>query len=243
MTQTDTVTHSLLASLDLTNLETDCTTEDVNMLTDAASTRYGPVAGVCVWPKFVRKASSSLMRTGIKVVTVVNFPGGDFPASQVIAETKDAVAQGAEEIDVVIPWKMMLEGHPENVSARVARVKAAADGAPVKAIIESGMLGKEDAIRLATRGAIDGGADFIKTSTGKVPVNATPDAARAILEEIKASGKPIGFKASGGIRTIAAAREYFDLAETIMGKGWATPQHFRIGGSVLLDVLLEELKE
>ena len=151
------------------------------------------------------------------------------------------MTNGADEIDVVVPWKMLLEGHPENVAARVARVKAAADGAPVKAIIESGMLAKAPFIRAATAGAIDGGADFVKTSTGKVPVNATLDAARVIFQELQSSPKCVGFKASGGIRTTKAALEYLTLADEIMGKSWAAPSTFRIGGSVLLPDVLAHL--
>jgi len=241
MTVPDPTIALAISCMDLTNLSDECTSDDIRSLTEQARTPHGNVAAVCVWPKFVRNASGQLRGTGIRVATVINFPGGDQTASQVIAETKEAIARGADEIDVVVPWKMLMEGHPENVSARVARVKAAADGAPVKAIVESGMLAKAELIRLATRGAIDGGADFIKTSTGKAPINATPDAARTILEEIRDSGKPIGFKASGGIRSTKAALEYLEIADAIMGDGWARPTTFRIGGSVLLPDLLKNI--
>lgn len=241
MTTTEHPALQALRSMDLTNLDDACTADDVRNLCRQARTPRGNVAAVCIWPQFVSLARKSLPTNSIKVATVVNFPGGDQPAGDVIALTKQAVADGADEIDLVVPWKLLLEGHPENVSARVARVKANADGAPIKAIIESGMLREPDLIRQATNGAIDGGADFIKTSTGKVPVNATLEAARVILEEIKASGKPVGFKVSGGVRTTEAAIEYLALSQEIMGQGWATPDHFRIGGSALLPALLDSL--
>lgn len=241
MAPTDTPALRALLAMDLTNLEADCTSDDIRDLAEAARTRHGKVAALCVWPQFVRQAASAMAGSGVEIATVVNFPGGDQPARDVIDMTKEAVACGATEIDVVVPWKMLLEGHPENISARVARVKTASDGACVKAIIESGMLRQPNLIRDATHGAIDGGADFVKTSTGKVPVNATPDAARIILEEIKASGKSVGLKVAGGIRTTEDAAEYLAIADDIMGPGWTTRDTFRIGGSSLLPDLLKTL--
>ena len=230
-----------LAALDLTNLNDDCTDADVDILVEKALTPHGPVAAVCIWPRFVTRAKAALRNAPVKVATVVNFPSGTEPASQVIAATEKAIEDGADEIDVVIPWPALLEGHPENIPARIARVKRAANDALVKAIIESGML-SPDLIREATKGAIDGGADFVKTSTGKVPVNATPEAARIILEEIRESGVRAGFKASGGVKTTAQAAAFLELADQIMGEGWATPQTFRFGASSLLDALIATLE-
>ncbi len=232
-----------LACLDLTDLNADCCAQDISELCRKAQTRYGPVAAVCLWPEFVAQASKTLRNSSIKVATVVNFPAGDDPASKVIEMTKTARENGADEIDMVIPWKALMEGHPENVAARVARVKRAADGAPVKAIIETGMLVKPELIQEATRGAIDGGADFVKTSTGKVPVNATPQAARLILEEIKSLGEDVGFKAAGGVKTTEDAAEYLAIADDIMGPDWATPTRFRFGASGVLSALIATLSD
>ena len=231
-----------LACLDLTNLNDDCTASDVRELCRRAQTPFGPTAAVCVWPRFVHEAASALRATPIRIATVVNFPGGDHPASDVMDLTEQAIRDGADEIDMVIPWKALIEGHPENIPARVARVKGAAGTAPVKAIIESGMLGAAELITEATRGAIDGGANFVKTSTGKVPVNATPQAAETILTAIAASESAVGFKASGGVRTTADAAEYLALADRIMGKDWATPERFRFGASGVLSALLATLR-
>lgn len=230
-----------LSCLDLTDLSADCTASDISDLCDRAQTRHGKVAAVCIWPQFVRQAVAALHKTGINVATVVNFPEGDHPAADVIAMTEKAREDGAHEIDMVIPWKALMEGHPENVDARVARVKRAADGATVKAIIETGMLVTPELIRAATRGAIDGGADFVKTSTGKVPINATPVAARIILEEIKALGEDVGFKVAGGVKTTQDAAEYLAIADEIMGDGWVDPSRFRFGASSVLDALLATL--
>ncbi len=231
-----------LACLDLTNLNDDCTPADVTSLCKRAATPFGPVAAVCIWPRFVGQAKKALGKSKIKIATVVNFPSGDDLAADVMDLTEKSREDGADEIDVVIPWKALLEGHPENVSARVARVKRASDGAMVKAILETGMLIEPDLIQQATRGAIDGGADFVKTSTGKVPINATPAAARIILEEIKALGQDVGFKAAGGVKTTEDATEYLKIADQIMGPDWATPMHFRFGASGVLDALVATLK-
>ena len=231
-----------LACLDLTNLNDGCTPADIAALCRRASTPFGPVAAICIWPEFVGQAKKALGKTPIKIATVVNFPGGDDPAAEVMALTAKAREDGADEIDVVIPWKALLEGHPENVSARVARVKRSSDGAQVKAILETGMLVEPALIQEATRGAIDGGADFVKTSTGKVPINATPVAARIILEEIRNLGEDVGFKAAGGVKTTEDAAEYLKIADEIMGPDWATPAHFRFGASGVLDALVATLK-
>ena len=231
-----------LAALDLTDLSDTCTDDDVIDLVARAKTPHGPVAAVCVWPRFVTTARRAIGKAPIKVATVVNFPSGMEPASEVIAATEAAIADGADEIDVVVPWPALLEGHPENVPARVSRVKRASDGRPVKAIIESGMLDKPELIRDAAMGAIDGGADFVKTSTGKVPVNATPEAARIILEAIRESGDDVGFKAAGGVKSTEDAAVYLALAEEIMGEGWATPDRFRFGASGVLGALLATLE-
>jgi len=231
-----------LACLDLTDLSDDCGAGDINELCKKAQTRYGSVAAVCIWPQFVRQASRALRDTQIKIATVVNFPEGDHPTSDVIEMTQKAREDGADEIDMVIPWKALLEGHPENVSARVARVKRAADGAIVKSILETGMLITPELIQQATRGAIEGGADFVKTSTGKVRVNATPQSARIILEEIRAMGEDdVGFKAAGGVKTTQDAAEYLAIADEIMGPDWARPEQFRFGASSVLDALLATL--
>jgi len=241
MTDMKTTAHRALACLDLTDLNSDCCLGDIRDLCNRAATRHGSVAAICIWPKFVKDAARILTGTGIHVATVVNFPEGDHPAGDVQDLTRSAIDDGADEIDMVIPWRALMEGHPENVPARVARVKAAAGAAPVKAIIESGMLADPELIRTATLAAIDGGAAFVKTSTGKVAVNATPNAARTILEAIKESGDPVGFKAAGGVKTTADAGDYLAIADEVMGPDWATPERFRFGASGVLDALLATL--
>ncbi len=231
-----------IAALDLTNLNDDCTADDIRALCDRAQTPFGPTAAICIWPRFVAQARPLLRGTGIRIATVIDFPTGEEPAEAVREATEAAVADGAQEIDMVIPYRQLIEGHPEEVPSSVARVKAAAGTARVKAILETGVLGDADLIRQAADLAIAGGADFIKTSTGKVPINATPEAARVMLEEIAAADHPVGFKPAGGVRTVEDAQIYLDLCDEIMGPDWATPQHFRIGASGVLDSLVATLE-
>jgi deoxyribose-phosphate aldolase len=228
-----------LALIDLTDLNDGCTDDDVRRLCARAITPFGPVAAVCVWPRFVRTAKHELASTAVKVATVVDFPSGDEPIDQVVATTARAIADGADEIDVVLPYRALLAGDEERVVAMLRAVRAAVP-APrhLKVILETGELVGLDHVERAARLAIDHGADFVKTSTGKSKVSATPDAVRVMLQVIAMSGRSIGIKPSGGIRTVADAAVYLRLADEIMGADWATPDTFRFGASGLLDAVL-----
>ena len=241
MTDMKRVAERALRMLDLTNLNDECDEAAIDALAARACTEHGHVAALCVWPAFVDHAHGLVGHRGVKVATVVNFPRGDDPVSDVTDLTKKAVSDGADEIDMVIPYRSLMEGREEVVLTRIKRVKAAAGGATVKAILETGVLSDPDLIRKASDMAIEAGADFIKTSTGKVPVNATLAAARIMLTAIRDSGAPVGFKPAGGVKTTEQAGHYLDLADEIMGEGWATPDTFRFGASGVLDDLLATL--
>ena len=237
------VARRALASLDLTNLNDDCDEGAIRDLAARGCTDFGTVAALCVWPRFVSLAADQVKARGVKIATVVNFPGGEDPAAEVVDLTERAVADGANEIDMVIPYAAFMEGREEVVVTRVKRVKrAAGPGVKVKAILETGVLGDKALIRRAADLAIEGGGDFIKTSTGKVAVNATLSAARVMLEAIRDSGAPVGFKPAGGVKTTEDAANYLDLCDEIMGEGWATPETFRIGASGVLDALLATIR-
>jgi deoxyribose-phosphate aldolase len=173
----------------------------------------------------------------VAVATVVNFPAGTDPADRVAADTAAAVAAGAGEVDVVLPYRAWLGGDAEHAARVLAAARAETTGRTLKVIIETGELPDRSAIDRAAMFAIEHGADFVKTSTGKTPVSATPEAAEIVLEAIAVSGRPVGFKASGGIRTVADAATYLQLADDIMDPDWATPATFRFGASSLLDAL------
>lgn len=233
----------ILPLIDLTNLDGGCTADDIAALCRDAMTPYGPVAAVCVFPAFVAQAVAALGASPVRVATVVNFPGGGTDQRAVLRETKQAVADGAHEIDMVLPWQALAGGETDLVHAMVVMVRAATEGAAkLKVILETGELKDPGLIREASRIALEEGADFLKTSTGKVAVNATPEAARIMLEEIRAGGdRARGFKAAGGIRTVDDAATYLALADEIMGAPWVSPDTFRFGASSLLGDVLAAL--
>jgi deoxyribose-phosphate aldolase len=232
-----------IACLDLTNLDDDCDAASVAALCARAETPHGPVAAVCVWPAFAAQARAALAGSPIEVATVVNFPSGDAKIEDTRAETRDALAAGATEIDLVVPWRRLRDGHAGAVAASVRAIKDICGPVTLKAILETGELRDPALVRRAADEAIAGGADFLKTSTGKVPVNATPEAATVLLEAIRSSGSPVGLKASGGVRTTRDAAGYLELCDRIMGDGWATPARFRIGASGVLAALLATLDQ
>ncbi len=236
-----TIARRALVCLDLTNLDDACDAAAIDDLCARAQSPEGSVAAVCVWPRFVAQARAKLAHTGVHVATVVNFPSGDEPIEAVVAATRAALADGADEIDMVVPWKRLVAGDEAAVTEAVRAVKAACGAATLKAILETGAIEDEALIGVAAMRALEGGADFLKTSTGKVPVNATPRAAEILLDAIARSDGQAGFKASGGVRTVEEAGVYLALADRIMGPGWAGPRHFRIGASSLLDALLATL--
>jgi deoxyribose-phosphate aldolase len=232
-----------LAALDLTDLTDDCNDRAVDALLTRARTRHGHVAAVCIWPRFVTRASAGLHGTGVKVATVINFPHGSDDIAPAITDTEAALRDGADEIDIVIPYKSLMNGNERIVREMITEVRARIPtNGKLKTILETGELRDPEFIRRASEIAIDAGADFLKTSTGKTPVSATPEAARVMLTAIEKSGRPVGFKASGGIRTLADATIYLDLADEIMGPDWARPETFRFGASGLLDALLATLE-
>lgn len=235
------IAKQALSSLDLTNLDDDCTKEDIEDLIRRAFTPHGRVAAICIWPKFVKPAKALIGNRVMPVCTVVNFPRGRTETAPVVAETRKAIQDGADEIDLVAPYRRLLTKQPEVMRSMVERVRDACDGAKLKVILETGVLADPVLIRQAADIAIAGGADFVKTCTGKVPGKATVSASRAILRAIRASEQPVGLKVAGGIRTIRGAGRHLAAARDVMGEGWATPERFRFGASGLLDELLTEL--
>jgi deoxyribose-phosphate aldolase len=238
------VARLAISLLDLTDLGEDTDADAAETLCKRA--RDAGVAAVCVWPAYVSLCVDNLTGTDIRVATVVNFPSGEEPLDDVLAATRLALDDGADEIDVVLPYRSWLRGDEEAATHVLGGVRDlvneradhSAGPGIVKVIIESGELPDQAAIDRATHLAISLGADFVKTSTGKTPVSATPEAAEIVLEAIELSGLPVGFKASGGIRSVGDARVYLELAERVMGEGWISPDTFRFGASAVLDDLL-----
>jgi deoxyribose-phosphate aldolase len=223
--------------IDLTDLADDHSPEGIDELCRRA--REHSTAAVCVWPEFVATCATQLRGTGVRVATVVNFPSGAEPIDVVTVAVAAALADGADDIDVVLPYRAVLAGDIDQAAAMVAAVAALIEP-PVllKVILETGALDDRAVIMSAAQLAIDNGADFVKTSTGKIPAGASLEAAAAMLDVIAGAGRPVGLKPSGGIRTFDEAMAYIDLADSVMGEGWASPATFRFGASGLLDSLL-----
>ena len=233
----------ILSLIDLTNLNDDCTEDNVVELCSRAQGEFGNTAAVCVWPRFVNLCASILRGTSIKVATVVNFPHGGTDVADVVATTIAALDAGADEIDLVLPYQSMITGDEAQVLSMLEAVREVVHApAHLKVILETGELINPERIRRASELAIKTGADFIKTSTGKSKISATPEAVTTMLQVIRDSERPVGLKPSGGIRTVAEAQQYLDLADAIMGPQWATPQTFRFGASGLLDAVEAELR-
>ena len=232
----------LLKLLDLTRLtEADSQAEMAAWL-NAIPTLPAPVAALCVYPEFLSQTADYLAAAAkaTELATVVNFPGGDQPLAQVLADIAHCRALGATEIDCVLPYSQLLAGNESEVSAFLTAVREASLGLGLKIIIESGELLTAQQVTKATELVIASGADFVKTSTGKVPVGCTLEAARIILTSIAAADRPVGFKASGGVKTVEQALQLLELYEEITGLT-ATRQGMRIGASSLLTELLQQL--
>ncbi|WP_319583698.1 deoxyribose-phosphate aldolase [uncultured Pseudodesulfovibrio sp.] len=235
-----------LTSMDLTSLGEDDTEEKIRDLCSRAVTPRGHVAAVCVYDKFVPLALNELKGTGVRVATVCNFPHGMPDSAKAVAEAKAQVAAGAQEVDVVLPYKRYKAGHRAQALTLLQEVReVCGETVLLKVILETSQLQSLKIIGEASRDAIEAGADFIKTSTGKVPGGATLDAAAVMLEAIREMTpkvkRRIGFKPSGGLKTVADAAGYLYLADKIMGEGWATPQTLRFGASGLLNDVKEHL--
>lgn len=232
-----------LRCLDLTDLTDNCTDQAIDALCAKAIDPRGPVAAVCVWPQFVVRSREALKGSPVRIATVVNFPAGGEDVGRVTDDVQEALADGASEIDLVLPYDALRRGDDGVATEMVEAVRDMTDqGRLLKIILETGELKEPALIEKASRLAIAAGADFIKTSTGKTPVSATPEAAEIMLNVIRSSGRPVGLKPSGGIRTVADAKIYLDLADRIMGPDWATPNTFRIGASSVYGALIAAIE-
>ena len=199
------------------------------------------VAAVCVYPMFVGIAKRTLEGSGIKVASVAGaFPHGQLPLNLRVDEVHRVIDDGADEVDIVINRGLLLAGEYNAVCDEVSEMKAACKGRTLKVILETGELSPL-LIRRAAQRAIDGGADFIKTSTGKISTGATLEAAEMMLnvvnENVKFNKKTVGFKAAGGIRTPEEALAYAEMAKKIVGNNFINNQTFRIGASRLTESL------
>jgi deoxyribose-phosphate aldolase len=244
-----------ISMVDLTTLEGADTPGKVRALCGKArrpgsdDSSVPPVAAVCVYPDLVPCAKVALAGSPVKVASVATaFPSGRASSAVKLADVADAVAAGADEVDMVIDRGAFLAGHYGLVLDEVRSVKAACGRAHLKVILETGELVTYDNVRRASWTAMIGGADFIKTSTGKVSPASTLPVALVMLEAVRdfadASGRAVGVKVAGGIRTTKDAIRYLVLVNEVAGEAWLEPDRFRIGASSLLnDLLMQRFKQ
>ena len=229
----------LVSMIDLTTLEDSDTPAKIAALCRDALTPIGPVAAICVYPRFVAQAKAAIAGTGVRIATVIDFPRGDGSPEDILYSTEDAMKAGADEIDLVFPYGRFLADSPPPASKNIRAVREVGGyDIRLKVILEVSAYPDYESLTQASKVAIDAGADFLKTSTGKTEKGASLEAAAIMLTVIAESGLPVGFKASGGVREVPHATGYLALAESILGEGWATPETFRIGASSLLPKLL-----
>ena len=232
----------MLPLVDLTSLNDSDDAASTAKLCARAVTPHGPVAAVCLWPRFVPQAKAALANTKVRIATVVNFPSGSELRPVVLPAIRQAIADGADEIDLVFPYVEWLRGEKVKAATIVAAAKAiCGPKIPLKVILESGHFTDMARLAAACAEVIDSGGDMLKTSTGKIATGATPEAARVLLESARKAPREIGVKISGGVRSVADARTYLDLADRIRGASWVRPETFRFGASGLLDALLAAL--
>ena len=235
----------VMSLIDLTDLNDARTPDALADLVDCAL--KSGVPAVCVWPEFVARVASLLDadadRGSCLIAAVVNFPAGGTDIEAVTVETSDALAAGADEIDLVLPYRAYSSGNVGVARSMVERIadvvheSVGRSGRPaeLKVILETGELADDAAVRGAARLAVDAGADFIKTSTGKTSVSATLRAVRLMADVVAETDRNVGLKPSGGIRTVDDAMQYLDVVGDRLGSEWATPDTFRFGASSLLD--------
>lgn len=242
-----------LSLIDLTSLNSTDTVEKITDMTDKVNSfkttfpKYKQVAAICVYPNFAATVKGNLKDQEVKIAVV----GGVFPSSQSflevkVAECKMAVEQGANEVDIVLSLNHFFSNQDELAADEISKIKKAIGTAHLKVILESGSIKEPEKIYKAAMLAMDAGADFIKTSTGKTEPAATSEAAAvmcsAILDYYNKTGRKVGFKPAGGISTPEDAVKYFSIVQTILGDQWLYSSLFRIGASRLANKLLSKLE-
>ena len=228
-----------LACLDLTSLNDADDAAAISALCaralGAAAALGTAPAALCVWPRLVAQARAALP-AAVRVAAVANFPAGAADVGAAVADAQAILQAGGDEVDLVLPWRALQNGDAAAAAAVVRAVRAVTSGHTLKLIIESGALATPALVLQASLIGLDAGVDFLKTSTGKLPAGATPAAARGMLHAIAGHARAgqVGFKASGGVRTVADAAVYITLVRDILGDSALTPQRLRFGASGLL---------
>lgn len=232
-----------LGLIDLTSLNDNDNDSAIIALCNKSKTDFGYTPAICIYSRFIPLAKTTLQTINpeVKIATVTNFPHGSSDLEIALFETELALKRGADEVDIVFPYHYLKQGNRSIGASMVKKAKQLCGNKTLKVIIESGELKTPELIKQASVISIENGADFIKTSTGKVATNATLEATEIMLMVIKESNAKCGFKAAGGIRTVVEAKAYLDLASKIMGNAWINANNFRFGASGLLNDVLDTL--
>jgi deoxyribose-phosphate aldolase len=241
--------RTVISMLDLTTLEINDSRGKVQALCRKAikpiedGSEIPHVAAVCIYPKFIKTAKKVLFGSGVKVASVTaSFPSGQIPLRIKLEEVKQAISLGVDEVDIIINRDEFLTGNYDFTFNEVRKIKEVCGNILLKVILETGRLETFDNVRKASLIAMSAGADFIKTSTGKIQPPATIPMALVMLEAIRdfynEMGRKVGMKPAGGIRTTEAVISYLTLVNKTLGNEWLTPDLFRIGASSLLDDLI-----
>ncbi len=243
----------LFGSIELTSLKTTDSDESIMAFTERVNkfdeqyANLPHVATICVYPCFAKTVSETLEVDGVEIACV----SGSFPSSQAlievkVAETMLAVKDGATEIDIVMPVGKFLSGDYESLCDDISEMKQACGEAAMKVILETGCLVTASNIKKASILSMYAGADYIKTSTGKEKISATPEAAYVMCQAIKEyydeTGIQIGFKPAGGINSVMDAMIYYTIVKEVLGEKWLTNKWFRLGTSRLANLLLSEIE-
>ena len=242
----------LLGSVELTSLHTTDTEEEILALTESVNRfeseypNLPHVATICIFPAFTELVSNSLEIDGVEITNVCgNFPSSQSRMEVKIAETQLAIVDGATEIDIVMPVGKFLSGDYESVCDDISEMKQACGDVPMKVILETGDLKNCSNIKIASILSMYAGADYIKTSTGKEKISATPEAAYVMCQAIKEyydeTGIQIGLKPAGGINTVMDAITYYTIVKEVLGEQWLTNKWFRMGTSRLTNLLISEI--
>ena len=244
---------TIFSCIDLTSLNTTDTSNSIKEMIDKINTfsqkfpDIQNVAAFCSYPTFITKIKKIIIPQNVLIATVTGFPNAHTYLEVKIAETALAANDGADEIDTVISVDKVLEKKYDEIGEELEEIKYACRDSKLKVILETGAIKDYQKIYESSLIAMYAGADFIKTSTGKIDINATPEAAyimcQSILDFYEKTNKKVGFKVAGGIRTNKDAMLYYTIVEKILGKEWLNKNHFRIGASKLANELLSEINE
>jgi deoxyribose-phosphate aldolase len=235
--------NEILSKCDHTLLAQGATFEEIRAVCDDGI-KYG-TASVCIPASHVKKAKE-YVGDKLAICTVIGFPNGYSTTATKVFECRDAIENGADEVDIVMNVGKVLEGNYDEAANEVEVLREESEGATLKVILETGALHSPELIYNASLLAMAAGADFVKTSTGKITEGATPEAAvvmcLAIAEYHRKTGRRIGFKAAGGVRTAADAALYYTIVKELLSEEWLTPELFRIGASSLANELLSAIE-